>query len=135
MNLNNIVKVEKIVAENLDMVRTALDEVVVDNTCVFTEVECVTPVSVESAGADDDKNNIYNHKMVLKVMPGEQFPNYGHYAFRLTTASGKRYLFGANERPWVMISSNETHPDVVKNQQGLTITLEYKSIFSLPQIR
>lgn len=134
MKLNNIIKIEKIVAENLLSEKVSLKQIIVDPQCVFTKVDCVTPVSVEITSTDEDHVHIYTSKMKLVLLSDDDLLS-SHLAFRLTAASGKKYILGDSSRPWAMITETDTHPDKVKNPQGKVVNVEYRSVFPLMEIR
>ena len=136
MFLNNVTKVERIIAENLNAERVSLSEVLVSDSNVFTPIHVLTPVNVECISKIEKKEDVYETKMVLRLKKEELWNGAtGHYAFRITCVDGTQYLIGMTERPFTKITSSETHPDKVTGAQGKTLTVEYVSSFEMPQIR
>ena len=131
--LNNVIKVEKIVASNLLAERIPLNKVREESSNVWTEIKIFAPASVEDATKVANKVDIHEVKMVLRLQPCEDL-NPGVYAFRLTTADGKRYMLGMNERPYPVITCQDVHPDKVANAQGKTVTVAYNGLFGLVEI-
>ena len=136
MKLNNIIRIERTSASSLEVDRISLEEVIVPDNVVWSKIDCVTPVKVESTEKDDRKSSIYTIKVTLQLNKEEKWRGIpGMYAFKLTSVDGNSYLIGMPERPYPIIESSNVHPAKVSESQGRTIAIEYQSTFDIPLIK
>lgn len=77
-----------------------------------------------------DRETIFSLKLKSKLSAG--FAVAGrHLCYRLTTATGGRFLMGTNERPYTITNIQDNYPSEVTDSSATVLTAEYSNIYGL----
>lgn len=129
--LLNITKVECIEARYLAGIN------IVKNTGVllnqwrnWQELPTVGLSSLVSDTKIVDKETIFTLKLTSELCEGFSVAG-RHLCYRLTTATGGKFLMGTNERPYTITNVQDNYPSEVTEKSATVLTAEYSNIYGL----
>ena len=129
--LNNITKVEFIDSSLLKTIKVINGiGVLLNGWRDFKKLDTVGLASAENGSKVVKKNTVYTVK--LKAELAQHFePGCRHLCYRLTTASGRRFLLGTFTEPFVMSTVTTLFPGNVTDKSVTVLNAEYANTHGL----
>jgi len=130
--IKNVVAVDVCQASDLDGMSRSKINVVSIPSVNWISVPIVVPAKLSIINKVEDKNTIWTSTLVFRTC--ENFSHRGHLCFRVKLANGQLLLVGSCDRPYCVVSVNDTIPDSMTDSQLQEVTVTLTSSKRPPQI-
>ena len=115
------------------MTRVSKTEVRLPSDISWQPLEIKPHAQLSISDKVEDKNTVWTAKLVLKTC--QELEDRSHWAFRCRLSDGQYLLLGTDERPYPVISVQESlHENVTENQLD-EVTVNWQSTHFIPRIK
>lgn len=126
-----IIKVERTPCAYLkDMRRTAVDMVTVPDGINWEEIPTRRHPSLSISEKEDDKVHMYT--ATLKFYTCMNFTDRKYYAYRVTLAGGARRIIGSYDRPFPVLTIQESMPEKPSDNFWNEVTITWATPTKVP---
>lgn len=124
-------KIETIDAANL---KTMLinDHVIIDQSCLFTQLNIQDLISLEQTDKIEDKVKLYTVKCSTVLL--EEFSKAKPQCFLMTSVAGEQFLLGTEHRPFPSYSITDNYPQNASGKAGSILSISYLSTIPLLKV-
>lgn len=130
--IKNVVAVDVCQASVLDGMSRSKINVVSIPSVNWNPVPINVPAKLSIINKVEAKNTIFTSTLVFRTC--EDFSYRGHLCFRVRLANGQQLLIGTSDRPYCVVSVNDTIPDNLTDSQLQEVTITLTSSKKPPQI-
>lgn len=136
MELNNIIKIFVAPCKHITGIfRISEMEAKINDDIPFKEIENIKrPASLTISDKIEDGNRIYQSKLVFYTC-NKWLADITKNGFICETIDGTRYLIGDMERPFPVVTQQQTHPNNYSDNQLTEVVVNFTSSKIPPIIR
>ena len=129
--LSNIKSVEVIDAADLrDAVIVQNRGIILQSSPVAQKISQNGLASCEISDKNENNTKVFSIKLQFHCCCRLDV-GYHEYCFRITTVTGSQFLMGTADRPYPVITNDETFPSAANGKSGVNVTVTIDSTYPL----
>ncbi len=129
----NIIAIDRLRAgEIVGLQHVSTTSVRVSALTPWVSIPIRVPARLTISDKIEDGVRLFTAQLVFRTC--EEPGDVGRMVYRCSTADGRCYLLGSNERPYPVTTVNDSHPDNMTDSQLYEVTVSYTSPSRIKQI-
>lgn len=104
--------------------------IILNSSPIFKEISINGLASCEISEKISNNEKIFLKKLQFHTC-SPFFTALRHYCYRLTTVTGSTFLLGTADRPYALVTNDESMPSATTAKSGVTVTITHESTLPL----